>query len=102
MWGGRPYQIAAVVFTYFAVAWGDLLSPVWKMTHHGVPFSVILNPVLVKYALFGPFLELRDGFNGIIGFIILAVGIRAAWRLAAGSPGFGNSRAAGPRLTPFG
>jgi hypothetical protein len=99
--GGQQYQIAAVVFTYFAVSCGEVLGPVWKLVHRGVPAGAILNPVLLKYVLFGPFLELQDGFNGIIGLIILFVGVRAAWRLAAGSPGFGGGQG-GRRMTPFG
>jgi uncharacterized protein (DUF983 family) len=41
---------------------------------------------LVVIGLASPFLELRgDPFHGVIGLVILAVGIRIAWRIAAGS-----------------
>jgi hypothetical protein len=34
--------------------------------------------------LASPFLELQDGFNGVIGLVILFVGIRIAWKMTAG------------------
>jgi hypothetical protein len=49
-----------------------------------------LGAWLVKIALLGlasPFLELSgDGLSGIIGLVILAVGMRFAWRITAGRP----------------
>jgi hypothetical protein len=87
--GGRPYQIAAVVLTYFAVSCGELIHPLWTVVEKGVPILRLL-PVFLKYALLGPFLELQDGINGVLGLIILGIGIRAAWKMAAGGPGFGN------------
>jgi hypothetical protein len=44
---------------------------------------------LAKVALLGlasPFLELKDGAGGLIGLVILAVGMRFAWRITAGRP----------------
>jgi hypothetical protein len=40
---------------------------------------------LAGIGLASPFLELADGFGGIIGLFILFVGIRAAWSLTAGT-----------------
>lgn len=49
-----------------------------------------LGAWLMKVAGLGlasPFLELsEDGFGGIIGLVILAVGMRFAWRITAGRP----------------
>ena len=39
---------------------------------------------LVLIGLASPFLELQDPFHGIIGLIILLVGLRIAWKIAAG------------------
>jgi hypothetical protein len=49
-----------------------------------------LNPgkallILAGIGLASPFLELADGFGGIIGLFILFLGIRAAWSLTAGT-----------------
>jgi len=44
---------------------------------------------LGRLALFGlasPFLELADGFNGVIGLIILFVGMRIAWQITGHVP----------------
>jgi hypothetical protein len=100
--GGRPYQIAAVVLTYLAVSMGELL-PLLYRAHHDAGLSIIAlaNAVLLKYVLIGPFLELKGGLNGILGIVILFIGLRAAWRLAAGSPGFSGSRRT-RQVDPFG
>jgi hypothetical protein len=39
--------------------------------------------LLIGYGLASPFLELADPVHGIIGLVILAVGIRIAWRITA-------------------
>ncbi len=99
--GGRPFQIAAVVLTYLSVTAGGLLHPLYGLYRQGVPVGRLLEDgFLLKYLLLGPFLDVGRGLNGIIGLLILFFGLRAAWRMAAGSPGFGN--AGGPRMTPFG
>ena len=98
--GGRAYQIAAVLLTYFACSLGELLRPVWTLHHEGAPLGLLLSPVFLKFLLFGPLLEVRGGLNGILGLLILGVGMRAAWRMAAGGPGFGAQ--GGRRITPFG
>ncbi len=41
---------------------------------------------LAMIGLASPFLELQDGFSGIIGLIILFVGMRFAWKMTAGHP----------------
>ena len=96
--GNRSYQVAAALLTYFAVSCGELVPALWRAHLFGSHLpGVLLNPIVLKYLLLGPFLELQSGINGILGLIILFIGLRAAWRLAAGSPGFGGSGAAGRR-----
>ena len=101
--GGRPYQVAAVLLTYFAVSIGDLLHPLWRLHTLGAPASRLLSPLMLKYALLGPFLSLVNGGNGIngaFGLLILFFGLRAAWQIAAG--GFGFGRGGTRRVGPFG
>lgn len=102
--GGRSYQIAATLLTYFAVTFGNLVHPVWVLHQRGMPTGQILaSPLLLRYLLLGPFLELSGGLssiNALLGLLILFFGLRTAWTMAAGSPGFGGS---GPRrVRPFG
>jgi hypothetical protein len=40
--------------------------------------------IFLGIGLASPFLELSDGFGGVIGLVILFVGIRAAWTLTSG------------------
>lgn len=102
--GGRRFQVAAVVLTYLAVSFADVLDLAYYVHRdRGFPYGNIFAhnvPLLLKITLFGPFLQLGDGINGILGLVILAIGMRSAWRLAAGSPGFG--RTGGPRVGVFG
>jgi hypothetical protein len=104
--GGRQYQIAAVILTYFGCTLGDVCGIVFEiqkggridMAAHWMAFA----PELPAYALIGPFLSLqRSPLNGIIGLFIIFVGLRTAWRMAAGSPGFGG-RGSGSQAGPFG
>lgn len=99
--GGRPFQIAAVVLTYLAVSLGNLVHPLWGLYRQGMPMGRLLaSPYLLKYMVAGPFMELGSGLNGILGLLILFFGLRTAWKMAAGSPGFGDAR--GSRMSPFG
>jgi hypothetical protein len=41
---------------------------------------------LALMGLISPFLELQEGFNGILGLVILLVGMQFAWKMTAGSP----------------
>ena len=98
--GGRAYQIVAVALTYFAVTMGNLLD----MLHgSGIPMRAITrvpDAFLIREMLMGPFLSLaRSPINGGLGLLILFFGLRAAWQIAAGSPGFGRG---GRGVTPFG
>lgn len=56
---------------------------------------------MLTYTLFGPFLRLgRDPLWGLMGLLILFYGLRTAWQMAAGAPGFGQP--GGPRMTVMG
>jgi len=109
--GGRRYQIAAVLLTYASVSLAAIpidLSVYAKQqkTHSsgaapsradsgqapsaagGGEQRSSLGGALLTLAFLGlasPFLELaQDPFHGLIGLVILSVGVRIAWRLAAG------------------
>ena len=99
--GGQAYQIAAVALTYFAVTLGELLD---VLHSSGFPLTAVFRvpaSLLVRELVAGPFLALRSPLNGGLGLIILFVGLRTAWQLAAGSPGFGQSGKV-RRVNPFG
>lgn len=97
--GGRAYQFAAIVLTYLSVNLGELLAPLSRAHAAGVPVAAMVNGKVLGFLLMGPFFELNS-FNGIIGVVILAIGMRAAWRVAAGAPGFGRAGQRTPN--PFG
>jgi hypothetical protein len=40
---------------------------------------------LALIGLASPFLELQDGFNGVIGLVILFVGMQIAWKVTRGT-----------------
>ncbi len=106
--GGHRYQIAAVILTYAAVSLAAvpvLISQSLKMqgTRHSVEAQQPADDAsdqsqpeersaprvnlgqLAFYGLASPFLGLQDPLHGLIGLVILFVGIRIAWRLAAGT-----------------
>jgi hypothetical protein len=104
--GGRKFQVAAVLLTYFACGAGHVMDIFWfsraDLAHHSFVYLFLYAAMAI---LIGPFAELSHPFNGALGLLILFVGLRTAWRLAAGSPGFGNTAAdaaSGQGLTPFG
>lgn len=79
--GGRRYQVAAVLLTYFAVS----MSAVPIAIHQAgqVTFSGRVIAQLAIAGIASPIVELRDPVQGLIGLIILFVGIRFAWRFTA-------------------
>jgi hypothetical protein len=81
-YGGKLYQIVAVIFIYFTVTLGKLLLPVWVGIHHGTPLPV---SKVLAYAFFGPILRLQTGVSGILGIVVLGYAIRQAWRLGKGT-----------------
>ena len=90
--GGRHFQIAAVVLTYFSVTLGQTMDSVWFLHGRGLPVGLAMSlysSVLLKQLLLGPFLR---GFSGIIGLVIVGIGMRQAWVMAAGSPVFSSTQ----------
>jgi len=109
--GGRKYQIAAVILTYAAVSLAAVPVAIseYMKTNRKHPSEVQqpadsdsdqqqaeqprrprpeMGSALLQLAIMGlasPFLGLQDPVHGFIGLIILFVGIRIAWRLAAGT-----------------
>jgi hypothetical protein len=113
--GGRRYQIAAALLTYASVSMAaipvaihsyadhkpaEVIAPTNSATaDHPFPGDATVTPepraqrpglgtallTLAGVGLASPFLELGEGFGGIIGLFILFLGIRAAWALTAGN-----------------
>jgi hypothetical protein len=96
--GGRPYQIAAVVLTYLAIALAEIPIALWQ--YHGrIPpgpmFAAALR--LLPIGLISPILELHSPVHGLINAVILYVGLSLAWRGTAAQ----RVAVEGPfRLTP--
>jgi len=99
--GGRRYQIAAVLLTYFAVSVAAVPIAISQRMKHAGPQSAqaagapaadaprTMGPlqaagVLTMIGLVSPFLALADPMHGLIGLVILFVGLRIAWRITAG------------------
>jgi len=81
-YGGKLYQIVAVLLTYFTVTCGKLLLPVWTAHQQGTPIPF---PIVLEYALIGPVLRLQTGISGILGIVVLGYAIRMAWRMGKGT-----------------
>ena len=84
--GGRPFQIAAVILTYFSVTLGQTLDVYWfnRAELAGAPFGELVS-IFAPRLLASPFLRLQsNGISGAIGLLILFIGLRTAWQLAAG------------------
>ena len=109
--GGRRYQVAAVLLTYAAVALGETSIGVsqylkqekaqkqsQQTTAKDEQSNTDKSPqpvtaggffkalgILLLFGLAAPFLELADPVHGLIGLVILLVGLQIAWKLTAGS-----------------
>jgi hypothetical protein len=73
--GGLRFQILAVVLTYWAV--GLAYAPLILKD------STMALPVQFFYVFALPILVITGGGSGIITAIIIAVGLRQAWRMTA-------------------
>lgn len=85
--GGRRYQTAAVLLTYFAISVAEI--PIWiaDSFKHAAPHLAPTQLIqLLFIGLASPFLELRDPVHGIIGLVILFVGLRIAYSMTAAKP----------------
>ena len=98
--GGRQYQIAAAVLTYLSVSFASLAVILHAAQKRNPGGHILVDErfawFAAKYGVISPFLELRDGLNGIIGLFILFIGVRTAWTMMAGS----NYRITGPHSVP--
>ena len=88
--GGKRYQIAAVLLTYAAISIAavPIMVSAFIKENGMSPLSAglgVMLPRLLWYGLASPFLDLREPLQGIIGLIILLVGIHIAWRMTQGS-----------------
>lgn len=86
--GGRRYQIAAAILTYFSISLSALpeyLFAIHKQGRDIATLSARAWALLSGLAIASPFLELTANFaSGAIGLFILFIAIRSAWRAAAG------------------
>jgi hypothetical protein len=82
--GGKRYQIAAVLLTYFAISLAyvpEYLYIVFKRGHAIANWGLFL-PRLIIYGIASPFLRLaRYPGSAAIGLFILFIGLRIAWQL---------------------
>jgi hypothetical protein len=96
--GGRPYQIAAVVLTYLAIALAEIPIVLWQL-HARIPSGRMLAVAmrLLPVGLESPILAMRSPVHGLINAVILFVGLQIAWRGTAAT----SVAVEGPfRLTP--
>ena len=96
--GGRRYQVAAVLLTYFAVSMSAVPIAVEqsRLHHQTRAQETTLQPeapvslakavaVLAWIGIASPVLDLlHDPVHGLIGLVILFVGLRFAWQFTAG------------------
>jgi hypothetical protein len=84
--GGQRYQIAAALLTYAAISLASVPIIIVRLMQRSTE-SIDWSPYigrLIEYGLFSPFLQISHGVSGVIGLVILFVGLRIAWRVAAG------------------
>jgi hypothetical protein len=97
--GGRPFQIAAVILTYLAIALAEIPIVLWQLQAR-IPSGRMLFVAikLLPVGLATPILEMRSPVHGLINAVILFVGLQIAWRGTAA----GRVAVEGPfRLTPM-
>jgi len=96
--GGRPYQIAAVILTYLAIALAEIPIALWQFrarvpSGHMLAVAIRLLPI----GLASPIRDMRSPVHGLINLVILFVGLQIAWRGTAAT----GVAVEGPfRLTP--
>jgi hypothetical protein len=81
-YGGRLYQIVAVILTYFTITCGKLVLPFWQGLHNGQPVPI---GTLLAYALFGPILRLQQSMINLLGILVIGYAVRAAWQYGKGT-----------------
>lgn len=88
--GGIRYQIAAVTLTYAAISLASVPILIAKVLQDAADYGTT-TPIewgkvagkLVTWGIASPFLQLRGGIWGIVGFLILLAGLRIAFRMTA-------------------
>ena len=96
--GGRPYQIAAVILTYLAIALAEIPIVLWQFRAR-IPSGRMLSLAirLLPVGITSPIRDMRSPVHGLINLVILFVGLRIAWRGTAAA----SATVEGPfRLTP--
>ena len=88
--GGFRYQIAAMTLTYAAISLASipilLVKVLQDAADNGTTTQIEWGNVagrLVGWGIASPFLELKAGIWGMVGFVILLVGLRIAFRMTA-------------------
>ncbi len=80
---GRKYQVAATVLTYAAIsmAWVPILMAAALRDPFTQPDWAKLTGKLALWGLASPLLQVQFGLPGLLGLVILAIGLRIAWRM---------------------
>ncbi len=79
--GGRPFQIVAVILTYLAIALAEIPIALWEFrTRIPAGRMLVVGIRLLPVGLTSPIREMRDPIHGLINLVILFVGLRIAWR----------------------
>jgi hypothetical protein len=88
--GGLRYQIAAVTLTYAAISLASVPILIAKVLQDAADYGTTAHiewdkiaGKLVAWGIASPFLQLKAGVWGVVGFVILLVGLRIAYRLTA-------------------
>ena len=72
-----------------------MVGVVIALARQGFPAAAVAMGFVAEYVLCGPFLRLTQSpVSGFPGLLILFYGLRTAWQMAAGTPGFGQPGAA--------
>jgi hypothetical protein len=89
--GGIAYQVPAVVLTYLSVAAAHSGLIYWQVhteQHLSIPLNLHNLLLLAKLGLTFPITRFQEsGVSALLGFFILFIGMRAAWRMTSGIPG---------------
>lgn len=85
--GGRKVQIIAVAATYISICGTLYFQALYSLRSEGKGDVGIFGHLIMAVLSMGkPFLELGDGFGGIIGLAILFFGLQQAWNMTKAFP----------------
>jgi hypothetical protein len=79
--GGRPYQIAAVILTYLAIALAEIPIILWQFRAR-IPSGRMLTAAirLLPVGITSPIRDMQSPIHGLINLVIIFVGLQIAWR----------------------